>query len=102
MRATSGANRAASAEVSLLLINTNSDAHLFQLPQPQFQWQLRLDTATGAPVDRAIDQPQLEVAAHSLQLLTAVIEAPSPGAVHTAGDTAMQPALAPQRQRRKA
>ena len=82
---------AACAEISLLLINTNSDAHMFQLPQPQCQWQLRLDTATGAPIDRAIDQSQLEVAGHSLQLLTAVLEAPSPGAVHTAGDTAMQP-----------
>jgi glycogen operon protein len=83
---------AACAEISLLLINTNADAHPFQLPQPQFQWRVRLDTASGAVTDRAIEQSQLEVAGHSLQLLTAVVEAPSPErSVHAPGDTAMQP-----------
>jgi isoamylase len=82
----------AHAEVSLLLINTNSGLHVFQLPQPQFHWYQRLDTASGAPLDRAIEQPQIEVAPHSLQLLTAAVEAPTPErAVHTVGDTAMQP-----------
>ena len=82
----------AHAEVSLLLINTNADLHVFQLPQPQFHWYLRLDSASGAPLDRAIEQPQIEVASHSLQLLTATVEAPTPErAVHSAGDTAMQP-----------
>ncbi len=80
------------AEVSLLLINTNADAHAFQLPQPVFRWTLRLDTAGGELLDRLIEQPQLEVAPHSLQLLTAVVEAASPeGGLHTAGDSAMQP-----------
>jgi len=88
------------AEVSLLLINTTPDAQAFQLPQPQFRWCLRLDSADTALSDRDIDTPQLESAAHSVQLLTAVVEARSPtGAVHTADDTAVQPALAPQRQR---
>jgi glycogen operon protein len=82
----------ASAEVSLLLINTNGDAHAFQLPQPAFPWTLRLDTAAGDRSDRLIDQPQLEVAPHSLQLLTALVQAASPErAVHSAGDSAMQP-----------
>jgi glycogen operon protein len=80
----------ARAEVSLLLINTNAEAHSFLLPQPQFQWLLRLDTATGAAPDSSPEQPQLEVAPHSLQLLTAVVEAASPAlAVHSAGE--MQP-----------
>jgi pullulanase/glycogen debranching enzyme len=68
----------ARAEVSLLLINTGSEARSFQLPQPQFHWTLRVDSASGALNDREIDRPQLEVAAHSLQLLTSVVEAPSP------------------------
>jgi len=73
-------------------VNTNSDAHVFQLPQPQFAWLRRADTATGAIEDTPVDQPQVEVASHSLQLLTAVVEAASPtGVVHNAGDTAMQP-----------
>ncbi|MGA8706377.1 MAG: glycogen debranching protein GlgX [Steroidobacteraceae bacterium] len=80
------------AEVSLLLINTNGDAHAFQLPQPVFRWTLRLDTAADELPDRLIEQPQLEVAPHSLQLLTAVVEAPSPErGLHSAGDSAMQP-----------
>jgi isoamylase len=87
----------ARAEVSLLLANTTPDGHCFQLPQPQFHWYQRLDSATGAPLDRAIEQSQIEVAPHSLQLLTAVVETPSPtGVVHTAGDTAVQPEQAPQ------
>jgi glycogen operon protein len=84
----------ARAEVSLLLTNTTPDAHAFQLPQPQLRWTLRLDTANAALADRDLDRPQVEVAAHSLQLLTAVVEAPTPeGVVHTAGDTAIQPQL---------
>ena len=68
----------ARAEVSLMLINTGSEVRSFQLPQPQFHWTLRVDSASGALNDREIDRPQLEVAAHSLQLLTAVVEAPPP------------------------
>jgi len=84
----------ARAEVSLLLINTTSDTHGFQLPQPQLRWCLRVDTATGALVDRDLDTSQLEVAPHSVQLLTSVVEAASPeGVVHTVGDTAVQPQL---------
>jgi isoamylase len=82
----------ARAEVTLLLINTGSEARSFQLPQPQFHWTLRVDSASGAVNDREIDRLQLEVAAHSLQLLTAVVEAPPPTAgVNTVKDTAAQP-----------
>jgi hypothetical protein len=82
----------ARAEVSVLLINTNADMHVFQLPQPLFGWVLRLDTASGELPERVIEQPQLEVAAHSLQLLTAVVEAPSPErGLHSVVDSAVQP-----------
>jgi glycogen operon protein len=84
----------ARAEVSLLLINTTADVHGFQLPQPQMHWCLRVDTASAALAARDIDGSQVELAAHSVQLLTAVVEAPPPqGVVHTAGDTAVQPIL---------
>jgi hypothetical protein len=77
-----------------MLINASPEARGFQLPQPQFRWRLRLDTASGAMIDREIDRPQLEVAPHSLQLLTALVEAPSPASgVHSVSDTAVQPGM---------
>jgi glycogen operon protein len=80
------------AEVSLLLINTNSVAHVFQLPQPTFGWMLRLDSAADGLLEQTIDQPQLAVSPQSVQLLTAIVEAPSPAqALHPAGDSAVQP-----------
>jgi isoamylase len=82
------------AEVSLILINLSPEARGFQLPQPQFGWCLRLDTAGVALIDRDIDRAQLEVAPHSLLLLTAVVEAPSPASgVHSLSDTAVQPGV---------
>jgi hypothetical protein len=61
------------------------------------RWCLRLDTADGTLDDRFFERPQVEVAAHSLQLLSAVVEVRSPDAVvHAAGDCAVQPQLAPQ------
>jgi isoamylase len=82
----------ARAEVSLMLINTSSEARSFQLPQPQFPWILRLDTAGAATSDREIDSPQLDVAPHSLQLLTAEVEASTPGStIHSPSDSAVQP-----------
>ncbi len=80
------------AEVSLLLINTSAEARTFQLPQPQFPWRLRLDSATGAAAEQDIDRSQLDVAPYSLQLLTAVVEAAAPGgAIHGPADRAVQP-----------
>ena len=79
-------------EVSLMLINTSSESRSFQLPQPQFPWLLRLDTATGALSEREIDRPQLDVSAHSVQLLTASIQAAAPGTpMHSPSDSAVQP-----------
>jgi glycogen operon protein len=86
----------ARAELCLLLANNTADQHVFQLPQPLFRWTLRLDTADLLVIDRAVETPQLEVASHSVQLLTAVVEAPGAGAMrHAAGDSAVQPEKAP-------
>lgn len=80
------------AEVSLLLSNNTADMHRFQLPQPNFAWWRRLDSVHSQSVDQAIDQPAVDVAAHSVQLLTAIVEAPPPASfVHQIGDAAMQP-----------
>jgi isoamylase len=82
----------ARAEVSLMLINTSTEARSFQLPQPQYPWVLRLDTASAATSDHEIDRAQLDVAPHSLQLLTAEVEASAPGsAIHSPSDSAVQP-----------
>ncbi|MGA2363968.1 MAG: glycogen debranching protein GlgX [Steroidobacteraceae bacterium] len=80
------------AQVSLLLINSTPAARVFQLPQPAFPWWLRLDTANVARSDQECADSGLEVAAHSLQLLTATVQAPAPKIiVHELEDTAVQP-----------
>jgi isoamylase len=86
----------AEAQLCLLLANNTEDSHVFQLPQPLFDWVLRIDSADPRVIDRAVQEPQLEVAAHSVQLLTARAEAPGGAAmVHAAGESAMQPEKAP-------
>jgi glycogen operon protein len=65
----------ARVEVSLLLTNNTSDSHSFQLPDPRFGWWLRLNTAEANSADREIDSAAIDVAAHSVQLLTAVVQA---------------------------
>ena len=62
-------------EVSLLLTNNTSDSHSFQLPDPRFRWQLRLNTAEVHSTDQAIERPAIDVAPHSVQLLTAIVAA---------------------------
>jgi isoamylase len=82
----------ARAEVSLLLANITAEARPFQLPQPVFPWTLRLDTANLSLVDVLLKDAKLEVAAHSVQLLTVSIEAPMPKIVlHAAGDGTTSP-----------
>ncbi|HTW74066.1 MAG TPA: glycogen debranching protein GlgX, partial [Steroidobacteraceae bacterium] len=84
------------AELCLLLANNTGDAHRFQLPQPLFGWLLRVDTADPRVIDRPAQEPELEVAAHSVQLLTARTEAPAAAAlVHAAADSPLQPERAP-------
>ncbi len=89
-------------ELCLLLANNTGDQHVFQLPQPLFSWMLRLDSANPALADRPIDAPQIEVAAHSVQLLTARVEGSAEGTLlprrgrcaRTAGKGSAAPAAA--------
>jgi glycogen operon protein len=84
------------AELCLLLANNTADEHEFQLPQPLFEWLLRLDTADLQVIDQAVAASQRKVAAHSVQLLTAVVEAPGSGTLlHAAADSAVQPERVP-------
>jgi glycogen operon protein len=84
------------AEASLLLINNQTHARSFQLPQPQFAWWLKLDSADMHRTDHEVDQSAIRVAPQSVQLLAAIVEAPSPdGLLHAASDTAAQPTPAP-------
>jgi glycogen operon protein len=89
-------------EVSLLLTNNTSDSHSFQLPEPRFQWWLRLNTADVQTSDQQIDRPAIDVAAHSVQLLTAIapvaaasVPTPaSPGKAAAPEASSSEPALA--------
>jgi len=71
-------------EVSLLLTNNTSDLHSFQLPDPRFRWQLRLDTAEVHGADQEIERAAIDVAPHSVQLLTAIVAATAADAVPAA------------------
>ncbi len=80
------------AELCLLLANNTIDDQVFQLPQPLFEWSVRINTADLQVIDQPVDQPALRVAAQSMQLLSAIIEARAPEAMlHTPADTAIQP-----------
>ncbi len=59
-------------ELTLLLANNTTDMHVFQLPDPAFPWWLRLDSAEAHTAARLLDRSSVEVAAHSVQLLTAI------------------------------
>jgi isoamylase len=73
----------ARVEVSLLLTNNTSESHSFQLPDPRFGWSLRLNTADLNAADEQLERPAVEVAAHSLQLFTAIVaSAAEPAADH--------------------
>ncbi len=66
----------ARVEVSLLLINNTDEARPFILPQPTLRWRLRLDSAQPAGMERDVGESEVEVAAHSVQVLVAMIERP--------------------------
>lgn len=81
-------------EVSLLLINNTADLHPFELPQPKLPWVVRVDSAnpqqhTG---ELELEANAVNVEAHSVQLLTAIV-APEPPqtVVHAEEDTAPEP-----------
>ena len=83
-------------ELCLLLINSTPDTHAFQLPQPLFNWMLRVDSADPAIAEHAVEGTQVDVAGYSVQLLTARVEQSAERAlVHAAGDAAVQPEKAP-------
>ena len=71
----------ARVEISLLLTNNTSDSHSFQLPEPRFHWWLRLNTADVRGADQEIERPAIDVAAHSVQLLTAIVPVTAAGSV---------------------
>jgi glycogen operon protein len=71
-------------EVSLLLTNNTAELHRFQLPDPTFPWWRRLNTADVTATDQQIETPAIEVAAHSVQLLTAIVTASSRTLTETA------------------
>lgn len=65
----------ARVEVSLLLTNNTPESHSFQLPDPRFRWSLRLNSADVHAADQEIELAAIDVAAHSVQLLTAIVPA---------------------------
>jgi len=80
------------AELCLLLANNTVDELPFQLPQPLVRWLVRVDTADPGRIDQPIDEQSVRVAAHSVQLLSAVVEARAPEwMAHVATATTMQP-----------
>ena len=66
------------AELSLLLINNTAQPQKVQFPQPAFRWWRRLDTAEARIVDQEIDRPSIDMAAHSVQLFTTIVDASAP------------------------
>ncbi|HLK70649.1 MAG TPA: glycogen debranching protein GlgX [Steroidobacteraceae bacterium] len=83
-------------ELCLLLINSTGEAHSFQLPQPLYNWILRIDSAEPALAERAVEGIQVNVSGQSVQLLTACLELSGERTlVHAAGDAAVQPEKAP-------
>jgi len=58
-------------DLELLLFNGAPDVIVFTLPQPAQHWQVVLESATLIQTERAIDAEQIEVAAHSLTVLSA-------------------------------
>jgi isoamylase len=66
------------AEVTLVLTNNTMDAHAFQLPDPTFDWWLRLDSDDPHGAEVEMTGSTLQVAPHSVQLLTAIVEWPAP------------------------
>jgi glycogen operon protein len=66
------------AEVTLMLINNSMAAAKFQLPDPTFRWWRRLDSDSPRGAEVEVEGAEVEVAPHSVQLLTAIVEWPAP------------------------
>ena len=63
----------ARAEATLILTNNTDTAHAFQLPDPTFDWWLRLNTEDPRRADAEVRASSVELAPHSVQLLTAIV-----------------------------
>ncbi|NYT82280.1 glycogen debranching protein GlgX [Alcaligenaceae bacterium] len=61
-------------DLSLLLLNGGGDDVRFQLPEPAFDWTLRLDTANPGSAAEPHGGEALKLRAHSLMVLTATHE----------------------------
>jgi isoamylase len=64
-------------EVSLLLTNNTQEARSFQLPDPPLSWTLRLDSDDPTGGERLVQTASVEVAPHSVLLLTAQASGPA-------------------------
>jgi glycogen operon protein len=85
-----------SGELCLLLVNSTLETHVFQLPQPLFNWGLRVNSADPSRAEGAIEGTQVDVAAQSVQLLSArAAQSGERALVHAAHDAAVQPEKAP-------
>jgi glycogen operon protein len=60
-------------EVSLLLINNTEEARPFELPEPQLAWRCKLDSAQPLAEERDVEDATVETAAHSVQVLVAIV-----------------------------
>ena len=84
-------------DISLLLIINTSDRHAFLLPQPPLPWKACLDSAHLELPERDLETAEVEVEAHSVQLLTVIVAAAPPETVvHAEQDTASEPDTAPE------
>jgi isoamylase len=63
-------------EITLMLTNSTDVAHTFQLPDPTFEWWLRLNSDDASAIDVKLERESLDVTPHSVQLLTAVVATP--------------------------
>jgi glycogen operon protein len=61
------------AEATLLLLNASEDDRVFTLPAPAFAWTVEIDTARAEQHRRAVDGPDLTVAARSMMILGAAL-----------------------------
>jgi isoamylase len=62
-------------EISMLLINNTADVHGFELPGPVLPWVAHIDSARPELEDHDLKETRVEVAARSVQLLTAIVTA---------------------------
>jgi isoamylase len=65
---------AARVELTLIFTNNTGDVHTFQLPDPSFPWWLRLNSDDTRQADLAVERDAIDVAPHSVQLLTSIVE----------------------------